>query len=493
MAKEMMYRDSHHSELEKIYNSLPEECTAAKGILESSQEGTVEKQDLNAVWEAVNAIVDLALPEVRVKISPLTEFEYLSFNPEKIKLLFTAQMDQNQISDSSARAVRSLFFHYDYLGHRFTKPYMNMDLIISVLFEILDNEKIPANNGLKQEYSYNLIWGEDIIKTNGYIVTQYVLKEKEGQEERQGELWFDVYRNKNELYKTKDEEIDEEKPMHDFLTGKCVNCHSTFYQMGIEQLYSKVIGKLITKGKCREKSFAGYFNSYQSFCSMLPFSETYMVEKITGLYLAVEFYMCTRRLMKYCDPNLMGRLAEVISEIESLEVRLYVAEGMQNIFTQTENWNEEQINYLLETLIKEVKKNKDFFNIYYHRAFHIMLYAFAEKEHWEKLKNLIDTKEDENKANNNLAYNRLRNFIRKISQGGINVNNNFQDLYFACDSRGKEYKWFHEIFFNIKKGEPTLYQNVEKDPAKEEEIFCNLFTPKKFCPEGIRLVEYIEE
>lgn len=498
MAKKMKYVDNHHSELEEINNNLKDECAEAKEILEAltkKEEAPEHKEDLNDVWKAVNAIINLALPKEAAEVSPMQKFRNFYSSTEKVNFVFTAQMDQKQMEEKVVCAVRKLFCPYDYLGDGNERYRIDIDLITSVLFEIFKNEKVPASDKLKRQYSYEVIWGEDIIKTRGYTVTQYTLEDKASYKKWRGESWTDINKEKSEVYQMPDEDIDmskEDKHMPDELEGTYSRYYSEFYQIGIEQLYT-VMKNLIANKNCRDKSFVNYFNSYQSFCSMLPFSEAYMVEKLTGLYLAIEIYMCSRHLMKSNDKELsnkMGRLTAVISGIESLEVRLYVAEGIQNILMQTEGWEIAQINYLLETIIQEIEINKEFFNLYYHRVFHIMLFAFAEKEYWEKLKKLLDIMEDRNETNGDFSYNKLRSFVRLISQGESNVNNNFQDLYLAWRSDTYEYKWFNTLFSNIKKGEPTLYRNIQKDPEKEKEIYFNIFAAKISCPEGFQLIEY---
>lgn len=442
---------------------------------------------LQEVWNAVYEIINLAISKERVEVSPIQQLENLYFYPEKVKLLFTAQMDQKQIGENVVYAVRKLFCPYDYLGNGNERYHINMDLIISVLFEIFENEKISSKK--QCEYSYNVIWGEDIIETKGYTVTQYTLKEKKSDNKVKGEAWFDKDITKSEVYKPQNDKYGK---MGDFLAGKCTKYFSFFYQIGIKQLY-KVVEKLMTKGSYRDKSFARYFNSYQSFCSLLPFSEIYMIEKFTGLYLAVELYMYSQHLMNFRDEDLiteMGKVAKVISEIECLEVRLYVAKGICNILGQTKDWEKQQIINLLETITEEIKKNKDFFNIYYHRAIHILLYAFKEKKYWENIKILIAVMERHNKTDNQFSYNILRSYVSGISQGGSNQNNNFQNLYLAWDARKIEYHFFDIIFSGIKKGEAMLYQNTKKDSAKEQEIWLNLFASEKSCPDGFKLIEW---
>lgn len=498
MAKKMKYVDNHYSELEEINNNLGDECAEAREILEAlikKEEAPEHKEDLNDVWKAVNAIIDLALPKEAAEVSPIQELDNLRFYSEKVKDFFTVQMDQKQMGENVVRIIGSLFVPYDYLGKLYERNRIDIDLITSVLFEIFKYEKVPASSKLKRRYSYEVIWGEEIIKTNAYIVTQYTLEDKANHKKRKGESWTDINKEKSEAYQMPDEDIDmskEDKHMPDELEGTYSRYYSEFYQIGIEQLYT-VMKNLITNGSYRDKSFASCFNSYQSFCSILPFSEAYMVEKLTGLYLAIEIYMCSRHLMKSYEDNellnKMGELTAAISEIESLEVRLHVAEGIRNLFMQTEGWEEAEINYLLTTVIEEIKRNKDFFNIYYHRAFQIMLFAFAEKKYWEKLKKLLDTMEYKNETDWDFSYNRLRSFVSLISKGG---NNDFQALYLSFTSGKREYNWFNNLFSNIKKGEPTLYQNIDKNQDEKKKINRNIFAPMASGLEGVQLIEWIE-
>lgn len=429
MRKSMKKDKRFVDNLNKIYERYGEKCDNLGNLLE---ENLQKDWWLNAYIFCANEGIASCKNKGSIEADPINALEYMiDGNRNRFLDCISPYMEKEELLEGFTMALGYFFRPYQGFGSYENRNELIRSMLIEIVYEIIHNTKKNKSERecmeIKEEYKNEKKKKIRIIKKIGS--------------------------NSNIIYEEKVLESDDEEEMKTWIYFE--NYYSSAYQIGL-CLHSD-LRRILTKGRCRNKTFKKYYSEIQRFRNNILFSESYMLEKETGLLLSIELYQVTSSLMYLKDNNIteeIVKLVQNLSSIRNLEIRLIIAKGVSKLITTACLMEHCDIEKVLEAISRGVEEFAEDFNAIYSDVFRIMLYIINKKDRWIELSKKIETEMQTcmNFYNLQCYVKRLdkdkcENLLKKYEYGKL----------LESGPKTLEYKWFHTIFDNIEKGQEWIY------------------------------------